>query len=175
MDVAGVLHHMADPLAGWRVLLSLVRPGGFMRVALYSTLARRHIAAARRLIATEGWPGTPEGIRAARQAICSLAEGAPERRAAMIPDFFTLSECRDLLFHVQEHTFDLAAISAFLPDNGLEFIGFDVDADVAHRYLQRFPDNASRTDLDNWHTFERENPDTFIGMYQLWIQKRLTT
>jgi Flp pilus assembly protein TadD len=32
----GVLHHMADPWAGWRVLLSLLRPGGFMRIGLYS-------------------------------------------------------------------------------------------------------------------------------------------
>src|ERR1700729_3501478 len=27
---AGVLHHLADPFSGWRTLLSLLRPGGFM-------------------------------------------------------------------------------------------------------------------------------------------------
>jgi len=26
-------------------------------------------------------------------------------------------------------------------------------------------------DLSLWDTFERENPDTFIGMYQFWVQK----
>jgi len=26
------------------------------------------------------------------------------------------------------------------------------------------------TDLGCWHTFESENPDTFIGMYQFWVQ-----
>ena len=30
IESSGVLHHLADPLAGWRVLLSLLRPGGFM-------------------------------------------------------------------------------------------------------------------------------------------------
>ena len=32
----GVLHHLADPCAGWRVLLSLLRPGGLMCIGLYS-------------------------------------------------------------------------------------------------------------------------------------------
>ena len=172
VDVAGVLHHMADPFAGWRVLSSLVRPGGFMRVALYSRLARRHIAAAQRFTAAGGWSATPEGIRAARQAICALPEGAAERRVTTILDFFALSECRDLLFHVQEHSFDLGAIAAFLRDNELDLLGFDVDADVMHRYSRRVPDDGARTNLDGWNTFEQENPDTFIGMYQFWIQKR---
>jgi hypothetical protein len=25
--------------------------------------------------------------------------------------------------------------------------------------------------LDRWHVFEQENPDTFAGMYQFWLQK----
>jgi hypothetical protein len=89
-------------------------------------------------------------------------------------DFFTLSECRDLLFHVQEHTFDLGRIAAFLSENALEFLGFDVGPDVTHRYIQRFPEDAARTNLKNWATFEQENPDTFIGMYQFWLQRRVS-
>jgi hypothetical protein len=27
------------------------------------------------------------------------------------------------------------------------------------------------TDLDRWHVLETEYPDTFSGMYQLWVQK----
>jgi 2-polyprenyl-3-methyl-5-hydroxy-6-metoxy-1,4-benzoquinol methylase len=34
IESSGVLHHLADPLAGWRVLLSLLRPGGFMMIGL---------------------------------------------------------------------------------------------------------------------------------------------
>jgi hypothetical protein len=26
-------------------------------------------------------------------------------------------------------------------------------------------------DLDRWHAFETEKPDTFVGMYQFWVQK----
>jgi len=29
IESVGVLHHLADPLAGWRTLVSRLRPGGF--------------------------------------------------------------------------------------------------------------------------------------------------
>src|SRR6185312_7731228 len=60
IESSGVLHHMADPFAGWRALLSMLRPGGVMQVGLYSTTARRDIAAARALIAERGYGPTPE-------------------------------------------------------------------------------------------------------------------
>ncbi len=28
IECVGVLHHLGDPLAGWRVLVSLLKPGG---------------------------------------------------------------------------------------------------------------------------------------------------
>jgi len=43
IESSGVLHHLAAPWAGWRVLLSLLRPGGFMRLGFYSEVARRDI------------------------------------------------------------------------------------------------------------------------------------
>jgi hypothetical protein len=27
------------------------------------------------------------------------------------------------------------------------------------------------SDLSLWNIFEQENPDTFVGMYQFWVQK----
>ena len=171
VDSAGVLHHMGDPTAGWRELIGLLRPGGVMRIALYSTLARRDIAAVRRLIAAQDYPATADGIRAARQAVLALPVGTPGRNVATWIDFFTLSECRDLVFHVQEHTFELPAIAAFLDANGLAFLGFDISPDVAQRYAERFPADAPKTNLANWSAFEQDHPETFIAMYQFWAQK----
>src|SRR4030095_9892868 len=51
----GVLHHLDDPFAGWRVLLELLRPGGFMYLGLYSALGRTHIVNVRSLIAERGY------------------------------------------------------------------------------------------------------------------------
>jgi 2-polyprenyl-3-methyl-5-hydroxy-6-metoxy-1,4-benzoquinol methylase len=32
IECQGVLHHMADPYAGWQALLPLLRPNGFMKL-----------------------------------------------------------------------------------------------------------------------------------------------
>jgi hypothetical protein len=42
---------------------------------------------------------------------------------------------------------------------------------VRHHYRLRFPDDPSGTNLRNWTRFEADNPKTFVGMYQFWIQK----
>ena len=42
-------------------------------------------------------------------------------------DFYSTSECRDLLFHVQEHRMTLPQIKAFLVAQELQFLGFEID------------------------------------------------
>lgn len=168
---AGVLHHLADPWAGWRVLDALLRPGGVMFVALYSETARRDVVAARAFIAQRGYGSTIEDIRAARSEMMTHADGTPLRNVALFNDFFTTSECRDLLFHVQEHRMTLPAIRDFLAANGLTFLGFELDARAAQQYAARFPADRAMTDLDQWHTFEQDNPRTFASMYRFWVQK----
>ena len=85
-------------------------------------------------------------------------------------DFFSTSECRDLFFHVQEHRLTLPQIEAFLADNGLAVLGFDLGERERAGYRERFPDDPATTDLGCWDKFESENPDTFFGMYQFWVQ-----
>ena len=74
---SGVLHHLAEPFAGWKVLLSLLRPGGVMAIGLYSELARGHVRAARSFIAERGYQPTAEAIRRCRQELMGFARTAP--------------------------------------------------------------------------------------------------
>jgi tetratricopeptide (TPR) repeat protein/SAM-dependent methyltransferase len=171
IEAAGVLHHLRDPFAGWRALLSLLRPGGFMVVALYSELARADIAEARRIIAERGYQANVEDIRRFRREVLSAGAVPPWTSIATYSDFFSTGSCRDLLFHVQEHRLTLPQIRAFLEENDLAFLGFEIDAAVLGRYGTKFPGEGAATDLDLWHVFETENPKTFAGMYQFWIQK----
>ena len=55
IESAGVLHHMDEPMAGWNVLVDLLKPGGLMKIGLYSELARQHIVEVRKEIASLGW------------------------------------------------------------------------------------------------------------------------
>ncbi len=173
IESVGVLHHLADPLAGWRTLLSRLRPGGFMFLGFYSELARRDIVKAREIIAARGYAGTPDEVRRFRQDLAVRKPHAELQSLTELPDFYSSSGCRDLLFHVQEHRLTLDQIESFLADSGLHFIGFELERSVLHRYRARFTDDPRGTDLRNWALFEADNPDTFAGMYQFWIQKPL--
>ncbi|HTB17164.1 MAG TPA: hypothetical protein VK708_03565, partial [Bryobacteraceae bacterium] len=164
-------HHLADPFAGWRTLLPLLRPGGYMTLGLYSKIARRGVVEARRRIAQWGYTASADDIRRCRQDLLD-ADKSPDLAIANADDFFGISSCRDLLFHVQEHQTDLPAIAAFLHDNDLIFLGFETDDAMLLAYRRRFSGDPAATNLQNWHIFESENPDTFSGMYRFWIQKR---
>ena len=99
---------------------------------------------------------------------CNAARAASTR----FDDFFTTSECRDLLFHVQESRTTIPAIKAFLAEHGLKFIGFEFGDAALRGYRALFAEQRwSMSDLDRWHDFETKYPDTFSGMYQFWVQK----
>jgi SAM-dependent methyltransferase len=167
IEASGVLHHMADPFEGWRILRALLKPGGFMHIGLYSELARREVMAVRSFIAERGFGSTAAEIRRCRQELIET----PMRGVARFNDFFSVSECRDLLFHVQEARVSIPAIKAFLAQNGLRFLGFEFDAESMRKYRALFAEKGwSMTDLERWHALEMEYPDTFANMYQLWVQ-----
>ena len=167
VDASGVLHHLADPMAGWRILLSLVRPDGFMRIGLYSELARRDVVAAQRFAAERGYRPTPDDIRRLRLELMDT----PLRGITKFHDFFSTSECRDLLFHVQEHRHSIPQIGSFLRAQNLHFIGFELDGALQQAYRMAFPHDPAMTNLEHWHAFETDRPDTFAGMYQFWVQR----
>jgi len=180
IDSSGVLHHMADPWAAWRVLLSLLRPDGAMQLGLYSELARQNIVAARALIAQHGYRPVPDDIRRVREIIAAAEDGSLLKSISQWGDFFSMSECRDLILHAQEHRTSLPEIKRFLAANNLRFAGFVLDALTSDRFARRYPELANLTekarldaftDLDRWHVFESEHPATFISMYRFWVHK----
>ncbi len=171
VEASGVLHHMADPEAGASVLVSLLRPGGILGLGLYSATARRILEPARRMAAEQGFDASADGIRAFRQAVLAAAPGDPVRHPLSLGDFFTTSTCRDLMFHVQEHPFEIPRIKAMLQAHGLRFLGFFLEPEVLNAYRRAFPQDLAGVDLDAWAAFKASNPHTFLGMYQFWAQK----
>ena len=169
IESSGVLHHMDEPMAGWRVLVDLLKPGGLMKIGLYSELARQHIVEVRKEIAALGLGTSEDEIRKFRQ---SLAESHDENHQPLTAstDFFSLSELRDLIFHVQEHRFTLPQIKNCLDELGLKFCGFEAQ-DIVSRFRQLHGQEADICNLLLWHQYEETNPRAFLGMYQFWCQK----
>ncbi len=174
IECVGVLHHLGRPDAGWRVLVDLLRPGGIMKIALYSRAAHQCVVEGRAHVAKMGYSTSPEDIRRCRQDIIKKASAGDQQMARIIcfSDFFSISECRDILFHVQHHYFTLPQIEAQMAELGLRFMGFELsDSRALANFKAQYPEPAAMSSLAHWHTYEQENPDTFREMYQFWCQK----
>ncbi len=174
IDSFGVLHHMADPAQGLQILAGLLRPNGLLFVGLYSEIGRHAVVEARAHIARAGYRDDPDGIRALRRSL--MLDGTPSALdGVMSPasDFWTLSDCRDLLFHVNEHRFTLPQIGEMMSTAGLEFLGvqFGHAADRT-RYLAQNARSGALRDLQNLHRHELEHPEIFGDTYRLWTRRR---
>ena len=168
IECSGVLHHLEDPCEGWRILAGLRKRGGLMRVGLYSETGRRSVVRARELIAARGFGPDADGIRACRAAI---REDPSLAHLARNEDFFSMSGCRDLMFHVHEHRFTLPQVESTIARLGLRFLGFEFpdSGETRQRYRALFPGDSDFVQLQNWHRLEQEFPDTFARMYQFWV------
>jgi len=175
INSTGVLHHMENPQAGWQTLCGILKSGGVMRISLYSELARRRIVLAHQKIKELQLGSSNNDIKTFRDIIFSQPSNAPLAELAQSDDFYSLSGCRDLLFHVQEHRFTLLQLRDIIAELELTLIGFDVPAWARQQFNQRHPNNSDILDLRKWHEFEANHPDTFVGMYQLWLQKNGVT
>ncbi len=164
----GVLHHLADPAVGLRALAGMLAPGGHMLVGLYSDRARADVAAARAFIALHGFHATSDDIRRCREALIEERNDAFSR-LSLRSDFYVTAECRDLLFHVQEHRFTLPQIAAQLDALGLRFEGFVLRPDVARLYAARHPNDPQMLDLASFDALEAQFPHAFAGMYIFWV------
>lgn len=171
IEASGVLHHLADPWAGWRALLGVLRPGGVMNVSLYTQRGRADVRRARARIGELGLAPTLDGIRACRRDLAALDEDWA-RRLALSPDFAAASGCRDLLFHVQEQALGLPEIAAFLDEAGLVLLGVDaaLPTRLAFQAWCGAAAGAARG-LARWDAFEAEHPGCFAGMVHLWVAK----
>ncbi|MEO0380160.1 MAG: class I SAM-dependent methyltransferase [Pseudomonadota bacterium] len=172
IESVGVLHHMENPEAGLQALLKVLKPGGHLRLALYSKAARGGVNVARSRFADGAFAPGLRGIRAFRRDLIGTDDPALIQLQGT-PDFFSASEFRDLVMHVQEHQFTLPQISAMLKRNGLKFLGFSSSA--ARDALRKMPPKMAQRrqrDLDAWDKYEKRHPDTFTRMYDFFCVKR---
>jgi 2-polyprenyl-3-methyl-5-hydroxy-6-metoxy-1,4-benzoquinol methylase len=168
IESTSVLVRVADPAAG---LVGRLRPGGLLFLALHSEEARRDVVAARERIAAAGIADTPTAMRAFRHDLMEGPDLPLKADLLASPGFYTLSTCRDFLFHQAEHRFTLQQVGEMLRANRLALCDWDLPAGVLSRFVGRFGHAADPLNLGQWAAFERENPRTFRGMYRFWCRK----
>ena len=169
IESVGVLHHMDEPMAGWRVLVDLLNPSGLMRIGLYSELARLQITEVRKEITLQKVGTSDADIKKFRQLLIN-SHNEHHQLLTKSSDFFSLSTFRDLIFHVQEHCFNIPQIKKCLNKLGLKFCGFE-NKDVISNFRNFHGKEMDIYDLELWHQFEENNPRSFGGMYVFWCQK----
>src|SRR5579864_2641940 len=173
IEAVGVLHHFHDPVAGLRALMNALKPGGLMKLGLYSRRARAQLQEATRLIRERNIGRSPSELRGIRQEIIQLQNGATNGPTQFV-DFYYMSGFRDLLCPAHEVTFYPAELKPILQAVGLRPLGYrNIKPADRAEYVQRFPQDPYMRDLDLFDAFESDHPDIFRGELQmLWAQSK---
>lgn len=169
---SGVLHHMQDPVAGWRVLRGLLKPNGLMRIGLYSETGRKDIVAAREIVAAQGYGRTRKDMKTFRRSAASLLPADVLSNLQNRMDYYQLSMFCDMLFHVQEHRFDLMQIKQILDDLKLDPVKVKLQPDAEQLYREKYGAKPFSADLADWHRIEEELPEIFRNMYIFWCRAK---
>ena len=170
IECMGVLHHLENPEQGLNVLLDLLETNGFLKLGLYSELARQHIVEVRNFISENKFKNNIEDIRNFREIAKNNKDNISLQKLNNNFDFHTTSSLRDLVFHVKEHRFSLPKISKLLQKYNLEFLGF-TNKSIKKDYSKIYTDDKKNISLKNWHEFEKRYTNIFQGMYQFWVKK----
>lgn len=167
----GVLHHLADPEAGWAALAAVLRPGGAMSVMLYSRVANMIVLAARRLVRDlMDAPVTDDILREVRRRVMAAGNEHASSPMMRFVDFSTLAGTYDLLMHRHVDPFDVPRIERAMQRLGLSLLRFNVPDAFRERYLEQYPHDGQYRDFAAWHRFEVSNPFVFRG-HEFWCQK----
>jgi SAM-dependent methyltransferase len=124
ISAVGSLHHVEKPLKALSALRAVLRPDGVIKLQLYSTTGRAAILRAVALRSELGIPATPSGIRQLRRILLDLPDDHPAKGATVYADFYSMSGCRDLLFHVKEHNYTVPELFDFIEQSGMRLANF---------------------------------------------------
>lgn len=167
----GVLHHLADPLRALQQLLGVLRPGGLLRLGVYSQISRTALDLP--LLPPETRQDDA-ALRRWRWQWLQANAGASGKPLLQIQDFYQLGHCRDLLLHPREQAMRLPLLAAWFATLRLEVLGLELWDPRAYALYDRcFPDDPARCNLLHWHQLEQAHPHLFAQMYVFWLRKGL--
>ena len=162
IQAGGVLHHMGDPAAGMKALVAVLKPGGFLRVSLYSKRAMAPLLEAQRLCsAITAGDRSPEKLRQARRAMIETIDNIRPF------EFFHLSGLPDAFCPTHAKHFAPTELYSLFGELDVEFLGYpEMQKDLLAIYRQRFPHDPHVRDLNSIDLFDQDFPTAFGGGLQ---------
>jgi len=127
IDCCGVLHHLADPVAGLRALVSELADDGGMGLMVYGALGRRgvyDIQESMRLLADDA--DDPARIALVRRLLDGLPQSHWLRRNPFVADHFQGGEAGlyDLLLHRRDRAYTVPELLEFLDQGEVRAVSF---------------------------------------------------
>jgi SAM-dependent methyltransferase len=168
VDCVGVIHHIRDPAAGLRALLTCLRPGGLLRLGVYSRSGRDAVVRFRARQPSSR-PG-PAALREIRHGIVAAGDHGPYADLLRFRDFCSLSGCRDLLLHEHECQFTIPELRTLLAAHGLTFLRLALQPGMIESLHDGAGSGTGAFDLQSWHQAELRTPSLFAGMYILFAR-----
>lgn len=118
----GVLHHLADPLAGLRALRKALKPHGAMHLMVYAPYGRAGIYMLQEFCQRLGIRATDGATRELVAVLAALPSGHPLKSlVSRAADFQNEAALADALLHPQDRAYSVPQLFDFLAEGGVTF------------------------------------------------------
>lgn len=153
IDCCGVLHHLEDPVAGLKLIRSILKPDGGLGMMVYAPLGRTgvyHAQAMLQMIA--GTAPDPERIAAARDLLANLPDANWLKRNPYIGDHVDLGDSGiyDLLLHRRDRAYSVPELAGLMQQGGMRPVNFVDPARYEPNVYFNDPKMNQRTQALNW-------------------------
>jgi ubiquinone/menaquinone biosynthesis C-methylase UbiE len=153
IDCCGVLHHLEDPVAGLKIIRSVLKPDGGMGMMVYAPLGRTgvyHAQAMLQMIA--GNAPDAERITTARDLLENLPESNWLKRNPHVGDHVDLGDSGiyDLLLHRRDRAYSVPELAGLMQQGGMRPVNFVDPARYEPNVYFSDPKMAARTKGLNW-------------------------
>ena len=155
IDCCGVLHHLPDPAAGVRALLSVLAPGGGMGLMVYAPYGRTGVYMMQDALRMLARPEEPPSVRVdvARRVLKHMPDSAWLRKNTYLADHISGGDAGiyDLLLNPRDVSFTVPALAGLLEGEGLDItcwlepLRYDPNSMLPDPKLRARADDLDRT------------------------------
>lgn len=164
---------------GFDLMLKHLNNGGFSQISLKSPIANKEIDKIRKKLGLKINENLKDNniIQNIREFIIKNND-VEFNRIKVKNTFFEKKSLKKFLSPMYKSLIDIREIKNIINTNKLEFIGWS-DFNLNRKfkkiifdlYSTNYKDDFLKKNLDNWNTFEKENPIIFSTRYKFWIRK----